>query len=216
MRYSYENTKFIKKIISPIIRYRDNRWESNLRNRLVCDEFTLLSSNCMAGVIYHRLGLKFNSPTIDTLSLEKDFIKFVSNLDYYLSMKLEFIETDEEYPVAMLGDVKIHFVHYHSREEAENKWNERKKRIIKDRLFLIMFDVDIEKDDILRFGEVNCRNKNCLSEKWDDDISFVKLLKRGRFDSNKRFMDKNFLLRRRFEEQWDFADWINKGFNENI
>lgn len=201
-----------KAIIKPIVSFRDKKWEQGLRARLVTDDFSLLTSNCMGGVIYHRLGLKFNSPTIDTLIPDKDFVKFVNHLEDYLSKELKFIESNETYPIAILGDIKVHFVHYHNCEEAKTKWEERKKRVKMDRLFLIMFDVDVDKEDILKFGDVPCRNRICLSEYGHEDIAYVKKLRRGKKDINRRFMDKNFLLRRRFECQFDFVDFINEGF----
>lgn len=37
----------------------------------------------MGGLIYHRLGERFNSPTIDLNMQTSDFCAFLENLDYY-------------------------------------------------------------------------------------------------------------------------------------
>lgn len=49
---------------------------------------SIIASNCNGGVIYHDLGLKFYSPTINLFLYPKDYLKFISNLKYYLSLEL--------------------------------------------------------------------------------------------------------------------------------
>lgn len=41
-----------------------------LRKRLKNIDFSLFSPNCYAGLIYHRLGLQFKSPTISLNTLK--------------------------------------------------------------------------------------------------------------------------------------------------
>ena len=38
------------------------------------------------------------------------------------------------YPVAKLGDIEVYFMHYHSEEEAAEKWYRRIKRINPDHM----------------------------------------------------------------------------------
>lgn len=40
--------------------------------------------------------------------------------------------------MALLGDIELHFNHYKSFEEAEQKWYERKQRMNEERLFVEM------------------------------------------------------------------------------
>lgn len=49
---------------------------------------TIIASNCNGGIIYHDLGMKFYSPTINLFFYPKDYIKFISNLKYYLSLSI--------------------------------------------------------------------------------------------------------------------------------
>ncbi len=143
--------KNIWKKVNPINRLRIKRLRSKLINR----KFTLITSNCIGGIIYHDLGLRFLSPTINTRISSKEFVKFVINLDNYLKMPLCFIPSDESYPVAILGDVTINFVHYHSEEEAMQKWEERKLRINWDNIFIITNDCDgITEDDIKKLDSL--------------------------------------------------------------
>lgn len=108
-------------------------------------DFSILSNNCAAGMTYHDLGRRFLSPTINLWISPYDFVKFSCNLDYYIERSLEFIDgTDKKYPVATLGEgeeiITIYFNHYTSRKEAEEKWEERKKRIIKRATYLVISD----------------------------------------------------------------------------
>lgn len=105
------------------------------RARLKNEDFTILCSTCLGGVIYHRLGKQFLSPTINLWMTQRDFIEFACNLKHYVSLKLNFIESNEETPVAMLGDIIIHFNHADSEEQAEQEWLRRKARINYDNIY---------------------------------------------------------------------------------
>ena len=104
---------FVSKIRDKAIYLFRNRYEkyyfNSCRKKNKNTDFSLFSPNCFAGIIYHRLGLEFKSPTINMLfPIKKQYLKFVSNLKYYMELPLVFIE-DKHYncPVGMVGDVKI-------------------------------------------------------------------------------------------------------------
>jgi len=44
------------------------------------------------------------------------------------------------YPLARIDDIEVHFLHYKTPEEAQNKWSRRVKRINWDRIF-VKFDM---------------------------------------------------------------------------
>jgi uncharacterized protein (DUF1919 family) len=105
---------------------------------------TIVSNNCWAGVVYHHFGERFTTPFINLFITSDDYMKLLTDLKKYLSYELEFITQEDnplgqklgDYPAAKLNDIHIHFLHYHSQEEAEEKWNERMKRIQWDNLFI--------------------------------------------------------------------------------
>ena len=109
---------------------------------------TLLSMNCTGGILYHDLGLRFLSPTINMYMQAEDFIRFCENLPDYLALDHlkkcsdPAVIGNRDYPVAWLGDIKLFLVHYASVEQAEEKWNERKKRIQWERIAVIATDRD--------------------------------------------------------------------------
>ena len=105
------------------------------------EEISFISQNCIGGVLYHDLGLQFLSPTINAFIPEPGFVKLVLNLRHYMEQEL-IVRWGEEYPIGMLDDVEIHFMHYHTCKEAKEAWDKRKARINWDKIFVIGTDRD--------------------------------------------------------------------------
>ena len=82
------------KIIYIIGKYLNKVFEIICKAKNDIFTFSIICSSCIGGIIYHRLGLKFLTPTINLWFNQKDFIKFISNLQYYLDQKLNFVESD--------------------------------------------------------------------------------------------------------------------------
>ena len=127
-----------------------NRRRINKRNRARFHnpDVSILSMNCIGGVLAHDLGIRFNSPTINLYFRAEDFIRFCENLPYYLSIGEMIPCTDpsvtgkRDYPIAYLGDLVLFLVHYASVEEANRKWQERKERIHMDNIVILATDRD--------------------------------------------------------------------------
>lgn len=99
------------------------------------DKTVIVSNNCFGGEIYTRLGLKFNTPFIGLFIFGSDYIKLLTRIEFYLDHELRFVKTSKwskkklEYPVALLNDIEIHFMHYESEKDAKDKWVRRLKRM---------------------------------------------------------------------------------------
>ena len=91
-------------------------------------DVTIISQNCIGGVVSHDMNMPFRSPTINMFFPAKDFVRFVSRLEHYLNMEL-LLSWTEEYPVGKLDDVELHFVHYSNCQEAKAAWERRKNRV---------------------------------------------------------------------------------------
>ena len=113
-----------------------DKWKKELSNR----DFTIISNDCTAGMLYHDLDLHFNTPTINLFFDATDYIKFCENIKYYIAQELVEIESNKPYPVGLLDDVKIYFKHYNTFHDAKTKWDERKKRINFENIFLLAND----------------------------------------------------------------------------
>lgn len=102
---------------------------------------SIISQNCIGGVLYHDLGQPFRSPTINLYLTASDFVKFVGDLRRYLSLELE-MHWDEEFPVGTLGDIKIYFMHYETCHDAKAAWERRCQRIDWDKILILSTDRD--------------------------------------------------------------------------
>lgn len=110
---------------------------------------TIFSDNCWGGIVYNMLGLPFTSPFINTFCPPESYYKFIQDPFYYLEqplrMECEGVPRENKFPVGRLGvgerSVMVQFVHEPSFQKAEASWNERKKRINPDRIF-VKLDVD--------------------------------------------------------------------------
>ncbi len=138
-------------------------------------KFTIISNNCWGGRVYQSYNMPYTSPTVGLLFFADEYIKFVSNLEYYLSLDLTFIpkkeskyyeyytEKDRYYPIGILGDVEICFLHYKSEEEAYEKWNRRKSRINWDNLIVKFNDQNRATEEHIRaFDKLPLKNKLCF------------------------------------------------------
>lgn len=110
-----------------------------VNKQLDLSDVSIISMNCVGGILYHDCNARFLSPTVDLFFEASDFIKFVNNLDLYLAEKPKVI-MGSKFPIGILGDIKLFFMHYDSPEQAFQKWEERKQRINKDKIFVIMVE----------------------------------------------------------------------------
>ena len=90
----------LKTIICSVVNSLD---ESTLRHRLRNHDFSILCSNCAGGVISHRLGKEFRSPTVNLWMRQRDFLNLAADLKTYMSCDLDFVDSEYDYPVAMLN-----------------------------------------------------------------------------------------------------------------
>lgn len=128
---AYKNRKIINK----------QNLERLSKNNIDIDDCTIISSNCIGGMIYHDLGLKFKSPTINLYFTCHDFALFINNLKYYLSLTpVEF--SCDDFPILKLGDIKLFCQHYKNSNEAIDAWERRKERIDLNNIYVIATDRD--------------------------------------------------------------------------
>ena len=112
----------------------------NNRRRLRNSTPTLICSNCAGGFIYHWLGLQFRSPFINLVLTPEDFVTVLENFDEFINTPIcEIKDSGKNYPVGVGAfEIKVYFMHYKSFDEAIAKWNERKKRIDKSNMGVML------------------------------------------------------------------------------
>ena len=184
----------------------------NKKKHLKNKNFTIISSNCVGGIIYHDLGLPFLTPTVNLSFDMNDFVKFVSNLKYYIDKDLIKLDTNKEYPIGVIEDIKINFIHYKTFEEAKTKWDERKQRINYDNLFIIGTDKDNCTYETLKaFENLPYENKIIFTHIDYSEISSSYCIK-GFEDKNELGVITNFkkgFLMRRYLDDFDYINFLN-------
>ena len=140
----------------------------NLANRKKLNnrDFSILCNNCVGGVISHELGQRFNSPTVNLFMSSEDYIKFLTRLTYYISVPIEEISSDKDYPVGIVDDIIIYFMHYTTFQKAVEKWNTRTKRLKMDNLYVILVEQsDCTENIVKSFCNLPYKHKIVLSTK---------------------------------------------------
>ena len=162
--------------------HRRKKFIPQLSKLLVGERISVISSNCFAGRIMQDLKLEYNSPTLGLYFMYPDYIEFLQHLEYYLKeAKIEFVEhskysigderrakrsiTHHWYPIGLLGGkVEIHFLHYHTEEEAASKWYRRSQRINWQKLLIIGMEQNLcTVEDIRQFDKLPFRRKIMFS-----------------------------------------------------
>lgn len=169
------------------------------RKKLENTDFTIISNNCWGGMIYESYNLPKRSPTVGMFFIASDYIKFVSDLKGYLVGNLIFIKPEESrwkemqqlsddkkfgtYPIGVLSNgcesIEIFFLHYHSEQEAKDKWERRCKRINWDKLLVKFNDQNgCREQDVKDFMALPIKNKLFFTVKeWsviDEKYTLIK------------------------------------------
>lgn len=198
----------------------DRYFSSIARRKLRNKHFSIIGNNCFVGGMYHKYGLRYNTPTIWTYIFPDEYLQFLGKLDWYLAQPLTFIKeskhemskrytqiTGKVYPIGLLGgDVEIHFMHYKTEQEAAEKWNSRLKRLDWGNLFVVFSDSEEFREPHLEaFAELPFEHKLFLSAKPRAGFSgtvFVRDYASAPFVYD---VTKN----RKYEKYLDLTRWLN-------
>ncbi|SPX43244.1 exopolysaccharide biosynthesis protein [Haemophilus influenzae] len=155
-----------QKIKSAVNKYQRFFINRTLQRKLTNQGMTVISANCMGAFILHDLHQPFNSPFVNLYLSPQDFLRYLQNMDFYRTQPLTFVQTEKSYPVGKLADLDIHFMHYHSEQEANEKWQLRTSRMKLDNLFIMMTDRDgVTEKDIQLFDQLPFKNKVIFTHK---------------------------------------------------
>lgn len=175
---------------------------------------TILSSNCIAGRVYHDFGLRFDSPTINLYFDAESFLKFVSNVDYYLNETIEVTQEKHCCPVGIIHDVKINFLHYKTAKEAKDKWEERKKRFDASKVFVVMTDRDgFDYKMIDQLDRIPYKKLIFTSKKIDRDYAVYMPEFDGQNSVGVMTNFYKFSRKRYYELHFDFKKWLFSDFS---
>lgn len=210
-----ETAKYLLSERNPIVLHRRRQLRSALTNKTP----TFLCPNCIGGILFHELGLQFRSPTVNLMMHQTEFVKFVLEQDHYLAQELVFFQHPEyAFPCAHLGDITLHFTHYHSEAEAAEKWRERARRIDRDNLFVFLMERDgLTREDILRLGALRVRGLVVFTANAYPEIPYALQIPKYASDHEVgNVLAKTYWNgRHEYERYFDFVKWFNEANGGN-
>lgn len=173
---------------------------------------TLIASNCVGTVIYYDMGLRYRSPTINLTISMTDFIKLAENLRWYMERELtERQDREIPYPVGLLGDIRVNFVHYDSFSQAAEKWEERKQRINWDNLVFLGVEKDgCDYETLRRFDRLPGK-KVVFTQREYPEFSSAFWIRgfSGEPELGTITNDQPRLLSRRYMDQFDYPAFLS-------
>lgn len=193
---------------------RDKLIVEEYRSRLRNKSFSIISSDCTGGRIYHDLGLPFTSPTINLYMSCKDYIEFCKDIHYWINQPMiEINRKDLSYPVATLGrGICLYLVHYKSVDEAQISWNRRKERIDFDNIFLLCNDRNGCNYSLMKEFDDLPFEKVLFTHNKQPTISSSYYINGNAKENSVPVMTdwKNKLSIRRNYDDFDYVSWLNR------
>ncbi|WP_281641805.1 DUF1919 domain-containing protein [Hoylesella loescheii] len=181
---------------------------------------TIICNNCVGGVILHDLGLKFNTPTINTLFLSfDDFLYFVEHLKEFTNLDVyELKQTEHPFPIGVQEykgrKIRVGFVHYASFDEGKAAWIKRMKRVNLDNTFVIYESRTISDEELDAFSSIKYPKLilSLTDKSKEQKYAFYKghQLYENWFPG-KVLEYKNFLGVKRYLDDFDYIDFLNNG-----
>ncbi|HPI11611.1 MAG TPA: DUF1919 domain-containing protein [Catalimonadaceae bacterium] len=144
------------------------------RSQVASLDFAIIANNCWGGEIYKYYDLPFTSPFIGLYLYPDCYLNLLENWDQIDLQKINIGFTSRykegvlSYPVGILDNhIEVHFLHYHSLEEADSKWKRRSVRLkdfSKDQLYIKFCDREgAVSDHFNRFDKLLFPNKISFS-----------------------------------------------------
>ena len=185
------------------------------QKRLTNQGMSVISANCVGAFILHDLNQPFNSPFVNLYLDPSDFVRYLQNIEFYQAQPLQFIQTEKSYPVGLLDDLKVHFMHYHSEQEAKEKWEARSQRLDFDNLFIMMTDKDGGKgakyEALQAFDNLPYPNKVVFTHKPYPELKSACYIKG--FENENEVGDLFTFSGwngEKYYDQFDYVSWFNQ------
>lgn len=214
-----EQRAMISKLSSKLSR-RLKRWRFKRSvKRLHDKEFCIVANNCLGSRFYKILKRGYNTPFVGLFMMPECFSKLVSDFDRYMDLPIQFVQDSKysdidaarrdgpQYPIGLLNDLEIHFLHYDTEAEATEKWMrrvERMRQLRRDDIYFVMIANGACEDDMIErfFGE-GLQNKIYFHRRKELERPGCVYI-----PSKEDDMGNLYAQYQRFVGRFDFADWI--------
>ncbi len=208
-------------LLNIISKNREKKHLKSLRKRNKNSNPTIVCNNCVAGVIYHNLNLRFTSPTINLFIKGEEYLEFVKNFKYYSECDLEEVtDTSVGYPVGKLiakdqdhQDIHIYFQHYSSFSEAKSKWIERYARVNWDNIYYIweFYDTLYDPKLMYAFDQLALENKMILAHRKFENLKNCYVLSCYKDDKPiAKILEHDGMSGKRYLDEFDYVSFLNR------
>ena len=186
------------------------------------DNFSIITANCIGGVIYHKLGMRMDSPTVNLWMTGDDFLIFLENLRDFIERGV-FTKIGESwqgdlgfyYPIAKLSipnhAITINFNHHSSFDEAVGDWNRRKLRINFKKIFILFANEEPTTDFYRKFAELSWKHKIILTTNETPE-KYKKLAQKieykGLYRGDWTMQPDSENPGQQYFERWDYKKWL--------
>lgn len=183
--------------------------------------FVIIANNCFGGQVYKSFGLPYNTPFVGMFLYGPCYMKLLKDFKKYLAQDLVFIkesvynDREKTYPVALLGDIELHFSHYTTEKEVVEKWYRRKNRMLKkfnlDNIYFVISDRErVDKKIIKEFHRLPYKNKLSFGAKAIEGLSVSEhIAVFETFKRNRKRVPGGTKLFKISSLYFDFEHWIN-------
>lgn len=174
---------FIKKI------YYNKKSNIKSKKAFLDQDLSIISNDCFGALLLKKYNIKFNTPFVNLFLFPHDYIGLLENFANYIEKKIIFIKYYEskffmkeflwDYPIAIFENtnIEIHFLHYGSEAEALKKWEERKKRITKNIIFVLNDRKGMDNNLLKKFQNINIERKFFITSRkaWknQENITYI-------------------------------------------
>jgi uncharacterized protein (DUF1919 family) len=210
--------------------WRQDLRERLFRNRVRNKNFTIISNNCWAALVYQELGRPYATPFIGLSIFAPCYLRLLADFQTYMKSPLTFTDTSRyEFvneqrqkgtwslsPIGVLGgDIEIHFLHYSSEAEAREKWTRRTNRINwqSDNLLFKFCDNPPQGGKglwgdqyIVEFDRLDLSHKVCFTANYYPELKSAVWIRE--WQKHSHVLD-GITLYRVCRRYFDLADWIN-------
>ena len=217
--------KFRQKAAAVYHRIRDKKEKQHLqqlRKQYTGQPCSIISNNCVGGVIYHNLGLRFDSPTINLYIKGIEYLEFCKHLEYYAKCPLvECTDSmDVTCPVGTLIPtdddhipVHIYFEHDDNFAQAKEKWMERFSRVDYDNVFFIweFYDTLYDHDMLYSFDRLPLKHKLIITHRELPDLQNAVTVHCYQNDQPfAQMLASKGLSGKRYLDEIDYVDFLNR------
>lgn len=183
----------------------------NVKNK----QFSIFSNDCYGGEVYRWMQLEYNTPFVGLMLMAPCYVKFLENPHFYFEQPLMFTDKSRYekintfrkdkgcYPIGLIDDIEIHFLHYATATEASEKWSRRKTRVNWDNLLIkFSMDKDYATEQLLeKFAGLNYKRKLSISKNKYDWFAANIVIKKYSDDAVIAF--RNSLI------EFNLTGWLN-------